>query len=152
MRSPKSRCYSLWTSEGMYFTTMPAIKHGKAMFSPSYFGVLPPLFLSDVYFIWGSTLSWTLGMLWIVMTCCSDTCHDWLILVVGLPPFPSWPSTCRSLFRRPAGKMSLNTSSWRVRKTPRSPEKDVIMIYYEWYCEWLVMYLCDFFLGDTSPF
>ena len=88
----------------------------------------PILVCSDVYFIWGSTLSWTIGMLWIVMTCCSDTCHDWLILVVGLPPFPSWPSTCRSLFRRPAGKMSPNTSSWRVRKTPRSPEKDDILV------------------------
>ena len=96
-------------------TTMPAFKQRKTLLSPSYFGVLRvvPL-VSFIVCLFHLRVNFKLNKLnhRNVMKCYSNACHNWLILMVGLPRFPYFPvvADCRSSFRRPVVNMSPNPS------------------------------------------
>lgn len=94
-------------------TTMPALKQRKAMLSPSYFGVLhvaPLVFFIVCLFHLRVNLSWTIEMLWNVTVMPAITGWFWWWVCHVSHIFPSWPTICRSSFRRPVVNMSPNVT------------------------------------------
>lgn len=97
MRSPKSRCYSarvcysLWGSDGMHFYNYAGPQTKKSHAFAFLFWCIACCSFSILY---SMSISFE-GQLKLnhrnVMKCYSHACHNWLILVVGLPCFPYFP-------------------------------------------------------------
>lgn len=105
MRSPKSRCYSarvyysLWGSDGMHFYNYAGPQTKKKPAFAFLFWCIACCSFSIlyrsiwyVYFIWGSTLSWTIEMLWHVTVMPAITGWFWWWVCHVSHIFPSWPT------------------------------------------------------------